>query len=505
MGKNKKNLAMLLVIDCLEVGPVQLDKNRLIAPYILTKGNAKDQIQLMYRYEEPVFEVNNPASLNLASMIAVQVAINYGLFCKKIIFHGIFDKNDRKFIKNMMENTAREIYVKKFLEPNTFLTAEYKNIPILKLDSYLQAELIFRNKPGDTVLPDIEWETDRNAYAVSSSGGKDSLLTYGLLRELGNKTYPVFINESGKHWYTALNAYRDFKKNVTDTIRVWTNSDRVFSWMLRHFPFIRKNFAGIRSDEYPIRLWTVAVFLFAALPCLRKRKTGRLIIGDEFDTTIKKYYHKIPHYNGLFDQSRFFDYQLSLYYYKKKWNIEQFSILRFLSELLILKILAERYPALQSNQISCHATHIKNGRVYPCGKCEKCRRIVCMLIALNKNPKNCGYNDEQIKYCLQSIGTKGVHQEAEGAEHMRYLLKKKNVVSGNTSFTGKANPEVMKIRVDSKYSPMKDVPRELRIPLFTLLLKYAEGSVEKNNGIWKDINILNKEYISVPYALENLI
>ncbi|MFP3912873.1 MAG: hypothetical protein ACLFUT_12435, partial [Desulfobacteraceae bacterium] len=48
-------------------------------------------------------------------------------------------------------------------------------------------------------------QTSRARHAVSSSGGKESLLTYGLLQELGIETHPLFVNESGRHWFTALN------------------------------------------------------------------------------------------------------------------------------------------------------------------------------------------------------------------------------------------------------------------------------------------------------------
>lgn len=116
--------------------------------------------------------------------------------------------------------------------------------------------------------------------------------------------------------------------------------------MLRHLPFIRKDFADVRSDEYPIRLWTVAVFLFGALPIQRKRGLSRILIGDEFDTSIRATHEGISHYDGLFDQSRYFDNTLSRYYLRKGWSISQFSILRPMSELLIQKTLAERYPAL---------------------------------------------------------------------------------------------------------------------------------------------------------------
>ncbi len=83
-----------------------------------------------------------------------------------------------------------------------------------------------------------------------------------------------------------------------------------------------------------------------------------MIIGDEYDTTTRRNFKGITHYDGLYDQSRYFDNTLSRYFMSKGWSVAQFSILRSLSELLILKILAERFPCLQLNQVSCHATSI---------------------------------------------------------------------------------------------------------------------------------------------------
>ncbi|MFW6099512.1 MAG: creatininase family protein [Thermodesulfobacteriota bacterium] len=209
-------------------------------------------------------------------------------------------------------------------------------------------------------------QTSRARHAVSSSGGKESLLTYGLLQELGIETHPLFVNESGRHWFTALNAYRHFKDRVPHTSRVWVNSDRVFSWVLQHLPFIRKNFKAIRSDEYPIRLWTVAIFLFGILPLLRKREIGRLLIGDEYDTTVTTRSYGISHYHGLFDQSLDFDTALSRYFLQKGWTVSQFSILRPLSEMLIEKILAHRYPHLLALQTSGRAhPEVLSLRIHP--------------------------------------------------------------------------------------------------------------------------------------------
>ncbi len=495
--KKAENLSeaieQLTVIETLEIGPVRVDKKRLIAPYkIRTKNGSESAMNLEYSYETEVFDPTEPDSINLAHIIAAQVALNYGLFCEKIIFHGLFDRHDQRFIKDMALNTAREIYVKKILEPNSFLIGPVSQLPHEKLDRYLRSEIIFSDEPADFAqnkndTSKASWHSDEKRHAVLSSGGKDSLLSYSLLQEIGKETHSVFINESGRHWYTALNAYRYFKNKYPETARVWTNADRIFSWMLRHFSFIRQDFARLRSDEYPIRLWTVAVFLFGALPILRKRGIGRLIIGDEFDTTRRLSYRGITHYDGLYDQSRYFDNALTQYFSNKKWGIRQFSLLRTLSELLIQKILVKRYPEHQSQQMSCHATHIEGNRVKPCGKCEKCRRIVGMLMALDADPKNCGYTETQIENCLREVAKQGVHQEAEGGKQLAFMLMEKELIPAVSKQEKNklSHPEILKLRIDPERSPLKDIPADLQEPLLKIWFEYTEGALIKKNREWE--------------------
>ena len=500
-----KILKQLLVIDQLEIGPIKLKPNRLVAPYTVTQKGKKDTIDLIYKYDESVFDPEDEASVNLASIIAAQVALNYGLICKKIIFNGLYDSTDQRLIKDMMENTAREIYVKKFLDHNPFLTGSAAELPAIKMKSYLQSELIFKSVDEEPVNTKWEyWETSSEKMCILSSGGKDSLLSYGLINDLGFETHPIFINESGRHWLTALNAYKYFSKNVNNTARVWVNSDRVFNFMLRHIPFIRKNFADIRSDEYPIRLWTVAVFLFGVLPLLKKRSIGRLIIGDEYDSTDRKSFKGITHYNGLYDQSRYFDDALSRYYLRKGWAVAQFSILRPLSEILIETILANEYPELQKNQVSCHAAHTKNDRVYPCGKCEKCRRIVGMLTSIGVDPKNSGYNKTQIKQCLKDIVKKGVSQEEEGVKQLLYMLHnlgKLDLLKEEISQL-KSYPEILNLRFHNERSPLNSIPSDLRRGLYKIYLKYSEGALKNSERKWEKFNPLSKESLSEPYKFE---
>ncbi len=490
----------------LRVGAIEILNKKVSATYELTtmKGE-KLSNKLTYLYAESVFEPDDPATQNLASMMVAQVAVNYGLFCEKIVFDGLYGNTDRRYLLDMMENTSREIYVNRLLAPNEFLLEKYQAMEPVVSKRYTLARVEFVNTSfkGSKVSWN-HWDVNRDRTAILSSGGKDSLLAYGITREMGLEAHPVFINESGRHWFTALNAFRYFEKHDKNTVRVWCNSDRLFNWMLRQMPFIRKNFSRIRSDMYPIRLWTVAVFLFGVLPVARKRGIGQILIGDEYDTTQRSVFDGIAHYNGLYDQSKFFDLYLTRYYLKKGWLVHQFSILRSLSEMLIQKILAERYPELQAQQVSCHASSEKDGRIYPCGKCEKCRRIVGMLKVLGKDPRNCGYDDNKIKQSLKSYTSRSVKQLGTDMQHLFYLLLEKELIERNayTTKNAKERSHIMKLRFDHFRSILSDIPLFFRKPALKIFLEHTDGAMMLQNKKWVDFDVLNSREIAAPYPFD---
>ncbi|KAA3660874.1 MAG: hypothetical protein DWQ10_05730 [Calditrichaeota bacterium] len=488
MNGGQAPLEILKVIKKLEIGPVKVERKRFIAPYKVVQNHQVFETELIYSYEENVFDPAEPASRHLANMIAAQVAMNYGLFCEEIVFHGEFGAADQKFIEDMTENTANEIYVMKFLEPNPFLVGDAKNLRVEKREKYSQARLEFTYTSTEYFQ---SWDSQTEQYAILSSGGKDSLLSFALMDELGYETHPIFGNESGRHWFTALNAFRHFKANIPNTARVWMNSDRVFAWMLRHLPFVRQDFASVRADIYPIRLWTVAVFLFGVLPLLRKRGIGNLLIGDEYDSTWTGAFQGIPHYEGLYDQSRYFDDALTLYFQHNKWGIHQFSILRPLSEMLILRILVSRYPALQAHQVSCHAAHKQGERIHPCGKCEKCRRIIGMLTAFGADATRCGYTTEQIASCLDALAIKSIHQEAEGIAQLLHMLVEQGKIelSEQQRETLQSHPEILNMRFHPENSPIDYLPDAIRKPLLQIFLQYAIGGLQWREGQWHDVKL----------------
>jgi creatinine amidohydrolase/Fe(II)-dependent formamide hydrolase-like protein len=499
------SLRLLHVIDELRVGRAKVEKNRLVCSYTVVQDGKEDSIELVFSYEEDVFKPEDAVDQNLADMIGAQLALNYGLFCTRIVFQGAFDAVDRRFLGEMAENTAREIYVKKFLEPNAYLVGPAASLPAVRQARYSRAELVFGLQADITArIPWSPAESQDDRIAILSSGGKDSLLTFGLLNEIGYEVHPIFGNESGRHWFTALNAYRHFERHVPRTARVWMNTDRIFAWMLRHMPFIRQDFASVRSDEYPIRLWTVALFLFGALPLLRKRGVGRLVLGDEYDTTMRMSFRGITHYNGYYDQSRYFDNALTRYYADKRWRLSQFSVLRPLSEFLIEGILVSRYPQLFEHQVSCHAAHTVGPRVRPCGKCEKCRRIVGMVLANDGDPTVCGYTPDQIKGCLNALSQGGLHQEAAASRHLLWVLQQKGLVRApeDRKSVVKEHPEIEKVRFEAERSPADCIPQDIREPLYRIFLEHANGATRRTGRVWVDFDLLSDPGLHSPYLFE---
>jgi len=479
----------------LYIGNIKIEPRKVTAEYrIVRKNNTTINYLFDYSYEKNYFDKSDSDDVNLASIMLAQVAINYGLFFEEMEFDGLYDDNDKKFIIEMIENTSVEIYINKLLIDNPFLVKPFDSLTFEKKEKYTASKIIFTNyKFANLKLEKLKSKTDINRYAILSSGGKESLLSYGLLQELGTP-YPVFVNESGRHWYTAYNSYHYFKDNINNTEKPWTNSDRVFNWFLKNLPFIKKNYADMSADIYPIRLWTVAIFLFAVLPVARKNNIGNIIIGDEYDTTVRGIYKGLNHYLGLYDQSRYFDNYLSKYYKRKGWEIRQYSLLRSLSEMLGLKILVKRYPDLQRYQVSCHAAHSKNGKMYPCGKCEKCRRIIGMLIALDEDPKRCGYTDEQIKHAFTTLSKYPTHQIETDRNHLYYLLINKDLIEPNnfTKKQAKAHPEIFKLRFGNKKSIINEIPEHIRPKLLEIYLHYADGIVSMKNGKWEEIENINE-------------
>jgi hypothetical protein len=253
----------LLCLSSITLSDLTIKKNTAKTNIILrTVDGTENSFELMNTYEQNIQEYHKPL-LRLAFCMPL---LNYGLFSKEILLDFPISKADFSLLNDLNMVFSRDIFVNKIAHgTNPYILPEFfpnqENITAHDGDPKTvihPAELI-------TDFP-ISKTMDQLKSGVLSSGGKDSLLTYGLLKELGSDVYPFYVNESGGHWKTALAAYQYHKKTEPHTQRVWTNVDRFYGFMLDHLRFIRPDHRKIRHDTYPIRLCIFPFYVFSLLP-----------------------------------------------------------------------------------------------------------------------------------------------------------------------------------------------------------------------------------------------
>jgi hypothetical protein len=319
---------------------------------------------------------------------------------------------------------------------------------------------------------------------VLSSGGKDSLLTYGLLKELGSTVYPLYINESGGHWRTALTAYQHHKKTDPHTQRVWTNVDRFYGFMLDHLGFIRPDHRKIWHDTYPIRLCIFPFYVFSLLPIFAEERIGNLLLGSEFDDLRYEIQYKgIKHYFGVYDQHQDYDVRMNQWYERRTPGLYQWSALRNISGLVDQNILVRRYPTLARLQRSCHSCHIKNGVVYPCGTCSKCLGILLYLLANDLDPILMKYQRKDIEDFYTNVGVSSLKLDKDEKNQSFFLLTQKDSVP-----KVRCVDHVQKIHVHPSTCDPRLYPKQFRNGLLKILEAYTTGYCTLKNEEWVSTN-----------------
>jgi len=392
----------LVCLSSISLSDPVIKKNTTQAEVILNKyDGTENRFKIVNKYEHELQEFHLPL-LRLAFCMPL---LNYGLFSKKIQLKFPISKADFSLLNDLNVVFCRDIFVNKIAEgTNPYILPEFFPDPEKNTPNDGDPQAVIQPKQIIDDAP-ITKNMDARKSGVLSSGGKDSLLTYGLLKELGSTVYPLYMNESGGHWRTALTAYQYHKKTDPHTQRVWTNVDRFYSYMLDNLRFIRPDHRKIWHDTYPIRLCIFPFYIFSLMPIFVEEKIGNLLLGSEFDDLRYEIQYKgIKHYFGVYDQHQDYDVRMNQWYEKRIPTLYQWSALRNISGLVDQNILVRRYPALAKLQRSCHSCHLRNGMVYPCGTCSKCLGILLYLMANNLNPTFMKYRRKDIEEFYTNVG-----------------------------------------------------------------------------------------------------
>ena len=469
----------IICLESIEISDPIIENNKCKTHVVLKKiDGSKSEFILKLSYSENLSQDD----LSLLRLAFCMPILNYGLFTKKILLNFSISKADMDLLKELLRVFSLDILVNKIFRKRTnYIKQEY--IPEEKKIKIKDENLIAKIKSNKIIGDESITKNifNKKSCGVLSSGGKESLLTYGLLKEIGAEVHPIYVNESGGHWRTAVTAYRYHKKNEKLTKKVWTNVDRFYVFMLDNLEFIRSDHRKIRADTYPIRLCIFPFYVFSLLPLFVKYNIGNLLIGSEFDDErVKPSYNNIPHYFGVYDQHQDYDVKMQEWYDIRLPGMKQWSALRSISGLIVEKILVRRYPELANLQRSCHSCHIQEYLIMPCGKCSKCFGVLLFLLANNEDPKIMLFQEKDIKNFSENIYDLPLRLDQDEKNHSLSLIQEHN--QNDSEFLPIDHVEM--IHKNKGTIDLSLLPKQFRKPILDILEEYTNGYCILKNEKW---------------------
>lgn len=216
------------------------------------------------------------------------------------------------------------------------------------------------------------------------SFGKDSLLTYALLRELGIKTVPIFMKEPQSSFENA------HKKKLADRFY------EKFNTAVDFFPL---TVGKLRQSTGLYWGWDVILsqYAFILIPYYFYNQAKYLFFGNEqscnFFTEDDEGYFVNPVFEQGVPAMQLLEDIPKLFFIKTHVG----SLIEPLHDHLILYILHNRYPEIGRFQMSCFSEEPQAKKRRWCGHCEKCSRLYILFKGLGISPDRVGfYNNDML-------------------------------------------------------------------------------------------------------------
>ncbi len=311
-----------------------------------------------------------PAKENLAeNFIYARSAPLSAATDKKIIYHFSAPWSRKITDHGILKDLPRISFVNKITVKD--LLAKYQNRKF-KFEKLIK---------GHYILP--RRKTNSKKAVLALSFGKDSLLSYGLAKEIGLDLEIAYVNEMEKQ-YSAENEYKrkiieNFCRDEKVTIDfVEDNADEVFY----------NSDLGIKVKEFDNANGMLA-FALEILPFAYYHQAKYLILGNEKNYDEFWLHQKTRAYPS-FDQTSLYTADINKYFKKiTRDNFEVISLVEPLYNLAEVKILYHRYPKLLKYLMSCLVE--ENADDKWCYACPMCASIFLFSLAVGGNPQKIGF------------------------------------------------------------------------------------------------------------------
>lgn len=230
--------------------------------------------------------------------------------------------------------------------------------------------------------------TTKNIAAIPFTFGKDSLLTFGLCRELRIDPLPIFVKEP-------LTQSENFQKEKL--------AKQFFKEFKKRILFVNNEAGALREifkdkiDKEGTFGWELQLTHFGLmlLPIAFSQKAGYLLFSNE-QSCNDKFRDKEGFWcNPVYEQSA--EWLLEMGRIAKILGLADLkvaSLLEPIHEIAIIKILHRRYPQLAKYQMSCGQDLPEEADYRWCENCSKCARNYIFFLANGINPKKVGIKND---------------------------------------------------------------------------------------------------------------
>ncbi len=226
----------------------------------------------------------------------------------------------------------------------------------------------------------------KNNALVLFSFGKESLLTLGLLKDLGVSFFPIFIKEP-------QSAFENRHKKKL--------ADKFFKQFNKEIEFFPLSVGKLREDAGLYWGWDIILsqYAFTLLPYYFYYQAKYVFFGNEqscnFYVKDKEGYYINPVFEQSVKAMQLLQNIPKLFFIST--NIG--SLVEPIHEIFITYILHRRYGRLGTFQMSCFSEEEEAKKRRWCGVCEKCARMYIFFKALKISPERVGfYNNEMLNF-----------------------------------------------------------------------------------------------------------
>ena len=170
---------------------MRLEKRRLVAPYRVTTARGAAETELVYSYEEDVFDPEDPSDLNLAQRHRRRRSRSTTASSATRSSSGdLSTPSTGPFSGPPPETPPARSTSRSSSSRTPSSAARPPAFPPSAAGTTCGPRLSFPDAVETRGAARAAWSTSREQHAVLSSGGKDSLLTYGLLPRARSRTPP---------------------------------------------------------------------------------------------------------------------------------------------------------------------------------------------------------------------------------------------------------------------------------------------------------------------------